>query len=333
MITDTRDEIIEYINYHGQARVHDLARALQISNVAIHKQLKKLLEDKVIVRVGKPPLVFYKFPTEGKFETKETKQLPEYTKRIIQENFLSITPDGNLLYGLEGFSYWVDTYQKKGLFANLAQEYTKVVQEQKKFFSKEGLLDATIKIKNTFKETFIDHLLYQDIYSYKLFGRTKLAKLTMYAKQVGALDLIVKIAAWAKPIIEKIIKKYSINAISYIPPTVPRPLQFIDEFASQLNLLLSGIKLTKVTPGDIPIPQKTLATTQERVINARDSIYLKDLRGQAYKNVLLIDDVVGSGASFNETARKLKKAKIGTGTIIAFALVGSIKGYAVVREI
>ena len=333
MTANNRGAIIEYINYHGHARVHDLKRTLQISSVAIHKQLKKLLEDKIVVRVGRPPLVFYKFPTEGKLENKKTQQLSEYIKRIIQENFLSITPGGNLLYGLEGFCYWVDAYQKNKPIKILAQEYVSALKEQKKHFSKEGWIDATIKLKNTFKEVFIDRLLYQDIYSYKVFGRTKLAKLTMYAKQVGAQALIIKIAAIAKPMVTKIINKYSINAISYIPPTVPRPLQFMDEFSVQLNLSLPEIKLTKVTPGDIPIPQKTLASTEERIINARDSIYLKDPKTPSYENVLLIDDVTGSGASFNETATKLRKAKIGTGRIIAFALVGNIKGYDVIREI
>lgn len=332
MITDTKDKIIEYITYHDHARVQDLKRVLQISNVAIHKQLKRLIEDKILVRVGRPPLVFYKFPAEGKLENQQTQRLPEYTKRIIQENFLSITPDGNLLYGLEGFNYWVNTYQKNKSFIALAQEYLHTIEEQKKLFSKEGWLDATIKVKNSFKEVFIDCLLYQDIYSYKIFGRTKLAKMTMYAKQVGAQKLITKIATMAKPLLIKIIKKYSINAVAYIPPTVPRPLQFMDEFSVQLNLPLPEIKLTKVIPGDIPIPQKTLASTEERIINARDSIYLRDSRESIYKNVLLVDDVVGSGASFNETARKLKKAKVGEGGIVAFALVGNVKGYDIIRE-
>lgn len=333
MNTNTRDHIIEYINYHGQARVHDLKRTLQISNVAIHKQLKKLIKDNVVVRVGKPPLVFYKFPSEEKLENIDTKHLSEYTKRIIQENFLSITPDGKLLYGLEGFYYWAKTYQKNKSFVTLAQEYFDVLREQRKHFSKQGWIDATGKLKNTFSDVFVDHLLYQDMYSYKLFGRTKLAKLVMYAKQVGARELIAKISTIAKPLIARIIKTYSIDAVGYIPPTVPRPLQFMDELALQLNLPLPEIKFAKVIPGDIPIPQKTLASTKERIINARDSIYLKSTKQSLYKNVLLIDDVVGSGASFNEVSKKLKTANIGHKNIIAFALVGNIKGYDVVREI
>lgn len=333
MITNTRDKIIEYIGYHGYARVHDLQRTLQISSVAIHKQLKKLLKDTIVVRVGKPPLVFYKFPSEGKLENRQTRQLSEYMKRIIHENFLSITPGGKLLYGLEGFYYWANTYPKKKSFITLTKEYIDTLQDQSKNRSKEGWIDATVKLKNTFKEVFVDNLLFQDIYSYRIFGRTRLARLVMYAKQIGSNNLIITISQMVKPIVEKIIKTYQIDAIVYIPPTVPRPVQFMDELALQLNLSLPEIKLAKVIPGDIPIPQKTLASIEERIINARDSMYLKTAKHPQYKNVLLIDDVVGSGASFNETAKKLKTANVGYKKIVAFAIVGNIKGYDVVREI
>lgn len=333
MITDTRDRIINYIEYHGQARAHDLQKELQISNVAVHKQLKKLLQDGVIARRGKPPLVFYVLHVETNEATKtaETEQLPAHVKQIIEANFLSITPDGRLLYGVQGFIYWKNLYQKKKSFETAAKEYVNSIEEQKKYFSKEGWIEATSKLKNTFKDAYTDHLLFQEIYSYRIFGRTKLAKLVMYAKQTGTRELIDKISAMAKPVIEKIIKAYSIDGVLYIPPTVPRPIQFMDEFASQLSLPLPEIELVKVVPGDIPIPQKTLSSVEERVINARDSIYLKDTKESPYKNVLLIDDVVGSGASFNETAKKLKTVKVKN--IIAFALVGNLKGFDVIREI
>jgi|SRR3989344_607858 len=333
MITDTRDRIIKYVQYHGQARAHDLQRELQISNVAVHKQLKKLLSDGIIARKGKPPLVFYVLcvETNEAIQITETEQLSAHVKQIIEANFLSITPDGNLLYGIKGFIYWKNLYQNEKPFGIVAREYADLLGEQKKYFSEKSWIEATLKLKNAFKEAFVDHLLLQEIYSYKLFGRTKLAKLVMYAKQTGQRELIDKISFMAKPVIEKIIKTYSIDAVLFIPPTVPRPIQFMDEFASRLSLSLPEIKLVKVVPGDIPIPQKTLSSVEERVINARSSIYLKDTKESPYKNVLLIDDVAGSGASFNETAKKLKAVKVKN--IIAFALVGNLKGFDVIREI
>ncbi len=334
MTTNTRGKIIEYITRHQQARVHDLHKALLLSTAAIHRQLKKLLQAGTILRVGKPPLVFYTLPpaTEAA-QTQAHGSLPVDAQKIIETHFLSVTPDGKLLYGTEGFNYWATLYQKNRQTNKLAQEYITVIKEQRALFSRYGWIDATSKLETTYNDTYVNHLLFQDLYSYKTFGRTKLAKLVMYAKQIGAKPLIDEISAMAKPFIEKIIKTYSIDAVAYIPPTVPRPIQFIDEFSTQLHLPLPNIVLTKVTPGDIPIPQKTLSTVRERIVNARDSIYLKNSAETSYANILLLDDVAGSGASFNEVAKKLKAVGVGHKTIVAFALVGNIKGYEVIREI
>lgn len=67
MITDTRNRILEYIRIHKQARAHDLVKAFGISQVAVHKQLKNLLNKDEVSKVGKPPLVFY-VPKEKKEE-------------------------------------------------------------------------------------------------------------------------------------------------------------------------------------------------------------------------------------------------------------------------
>lgn len=334
MITNTRNKIIDYIHYHGQARVEDLHKSLQISKVAVHKQLRRLLIEGLIMRVGKPPVVFYKLPPETPVSrTIDTKELPVHVQQVIDANFLSITPDGRLLYGLVGFMDWANIYQKNKSIEVVAREYADIFRAKEKLFSPDGYVDATSKLLDVYGQTPITHLFFEDIYSYKTFGRTKLAKLVMYAKQTGEKELIDQISRQARPIVEKIIKKYLIDAVVFIPPTVPRPIQFMDELKSSLNLHISEIKFEKVVPGDIPIAQKTLSSLSERVINARDSMYLRRNSEQKYKKVLLIDDVVGSGASFNEVAKKLAHAGIGSENIIAFALVGNIKGYEVIREI
>lgn len=59
MITDTRKRIIEFITKNGQARVYDLVLNLEVGNVAIHRQLNKLISAGVLRKIGNPPLVFY----------------------------------------------------------------------------------------------------------------------------------------------------------------------------------------------------------------------------------------------------------------------------------
>lgn len=59
MIADTKKKIVTYIQIHKQVRVHDLVREFGLSRVAIHKQLKNLTASGTVVKMGKPPFVFY----------------------------------------------------------------------------------------------------------------------------------------------------------------------------------------------------------------------------------------------------------------------------------
>jgi predicted amidophosphoribosyltransferase len=51
-----------------------------------------------------------------------------------------------------------------------------------------------------------------------------------------------------------------------------------------------------------------------------------------YNKVLLIDDAVGSGATLNETAKKIKDLKIAR-EVIGLAITGSFKDFAVISEV
>lgn len=328
MTTNTGVKILEYILAHKQARAHELVKAFGISQVAIHKQLNNLLNKGKISRVGKPPLVFY-VPKEKKEEIKS--DVSSSIKKMIDENYLYISPLGELLYGLDGFTAWTKSVNEGARIRQLASEYVNTLNETKNHFTTTGWIDATKKLKNTFKETYADKLLYADFYSLPKFGKTKLGQLVLYAKQSQNIELINKIAVLVKPLSEKIIKKFAINAIAFIPPTIPRSIQFMNELEIALRLKLPGIELVKITTGNVIVAQKTLARLEERILNARSSIFMKS-NEDSYPNILLIDDAAGSGSTFNETAKKLKNVMVKT-KIIAFAIVGSLKGFDVIREV
>lgn len=75
IILPTSEQIIEYIRNHGQARAHDLCRVLGISNVAIHKQLRKLYVNNILKKIGKPPLVLYVLPDTSRENLLELEQI------------------------------------------------------------------------------------------------------------------------------------------------------------------------------------------------------------------------------------------------------------------
>ena len=53
----------------------------------------------------------------------------------------------------------------------------------------------------------------------------------------------------------------------------------------------------------------------------------------AVKNLLLVDDALGSGATLNEIAHIVKNKKLCSGKIYALAITGSPKGFEVIQEV
>ena len=139
-----------------------------------------------------------------------------------------------------------------------------------------------------------------------------------------------QIGAIIKPKIDELIKTNNIDAVGYIPATVKRRVQFQKELERILHLPLPKINLVK-TRNAVAIPQKSLSKLEDRIANARATIFVDD--DQKHNNILLIDDAVGSGATLNETAKKIKDKGLATGKIIGLAITGSFKGFDVINEV
>jgi predicted amidophosphoribosyltransferase len=89
------------------------------------------------------------------------------------------------------------------------------------------------------------------------------------------------------------------------------------------------IKVDKIK-NQIVVPQKALSKIFERIANAKNTFYVPNQK--KYKRVLIIDDAIGSGATINEIAIKLKEKKIAS-EIIGLAITGSYKGFDVISEL
>lgn len=325
MKTDTSKKIIEYIKENGQATAKELVNYLSISPQAVFKQLLRLINEKKISKSGSPPKVYYHFYEVS--SALEKVDVSSALKKIINEHFLVITPSGEAKDGLEGFLYWCNKFKLDT--HKTALEYEKTL---KKYAAHkiDGLIDGMSKMKNTFKKVYLDKMLYLDFYAIERFGKTKLGQYLLYAKQSQNREQIKALIMTIKPQIEKIIKKYNIDAIGFIPPTVKREVQFMKELQQQIKLKQHKISIVKIkTP--IIVPQKTLNKLDDRIENAKKTIIV-DEKGQ-YQNILLVDDAVGSGATLNETASQIKKKNICKGQIIALAITGSFKGFDVISEI
>ncbi len=324
METNTEEKILAYIKSRGQVTANDLTEHLQISRQAVHRQIGRLQEEGLIYKIGRPPKVFYLI-AEDKVK-KEDNAVDENTKKIIDENFLNITPSGERQEGFEGFINWC--LKRKDPLEKTAKEYVETFKKYKSY-KKNGLISGMHKIKDTFPDTSVDKLFYLDFYSIERFGKTKLGQLLLYAKQSQNKGLIKELVDQIRPQIQELIKKYKVDAVGFIPPTVKREIQLMRELEKQLDLTNPKISLVKVkTP--VTVPQKTLNKIEDRIENARRTIMVDDTK--KFKIVLLIDDALGSGATINETAKKIKNQGLAE-TIIGLAITGSFSGFEIISEV
>lgn len=329
MKTDTGERIVKFIKTQGRVRPHDLVREFKISSIAIHKQLRKLLGKGIISRIGTPPLVFYVIGTDYH---PDVSAIDNKAKANINKSYFYVSSSGRIIEGLNGFIEWVKETKQENQLLPLISEYVKYRESANKHISNFGWIDATRKITDTFSKVYVNKLLYQDFFALPKFGKTRLGQMVLYAKTSQNRELMRDVVRLIKPVISKIIMHYQIDAVSFIPPTIPRNLQFLKETEFELNIKLPQVGLNKVFAGPVRIAQKSLPKLEQRIKNAQNTIFPAKIN-TSYKNILLIDDAVGSGATFNETSKKLKEEKIATGKINAFAIVGSMKGFDVISEI
>jgi len=321
---ETSKKIIKYIETKGQVTATDLSNFLAISRQAVHKQLNNLLEDGRLYKVGKPPKVFYLL-AQSKTRLSAV-QIEPPLKKLIDENFLIITPAGEKMEGLEGFIYWCG--KQKLPVEKTTIEYERTLS---KYFQhkKDGLIDGMYKIKHTFPEVFLDKLFYLDFYSIERFGKTKLGQLLLYAKQSQDRTLIKELVDKLRPQITGLLERFKIDAVAYVPPTVKREVQLMKELERMLSLPMPALNLVKMkTP--VAVPQKTLNKLEDRVENAKSTIVVDDDR--KYGTILLLDDALGSGATMNEIARKIKNQNLAQ-TVIGLAITGSFSGFEVISEV
>jgi len=326
MKNETRQKIINYLKKNKQVSGVELADFLNISDRAVRKQLKSLLDKGIVYKIGKPPKVFYLIKEKVTQITDSLISFDKNKRKIIEENYLIITPSGERKEGVEGFIYWCN---KNNLDVNKAvDDYVKTFKKYDSY-KRGGVIKGKDKFQNTFKKVFLDDVYYLDFYSIERFGKTKLGQLLLYGKQSGNKKIIREIIAAIKARIEEIVRLHKIDAAGFIPWTVKREVQIMRELEKGLKLNVGRIKIEKIKT-EIIVPQKTLSKLGDRIENAEKTIVLTE--NVKYKNVLLIDDAVGSGATMNETARQIKNRKIAK-KVVGIAITGSFKGFDVISEV
>ena len=310
------DFLFEYID---QATIDDLARVWGVSVNSAKKYVKKFVDESILKKFGTPPKkIIYTYALQKNDILFSSEQ-----KEIIERYYIYTTPDGRLLEGMKGFVYWAKNKSGRKDIVKLAEEY---INTRKKYYDdRVGVLmiDATEKLQHVFNDdVYIEKLFHRDFDALPVFGKTALSQMVRTAKSGHANRILMKkIVEKIQESVNMIISQYNIDCIAFIPPTVARKTQLMTFISKNLNVPFKKILFSKAKTL-IPIQQKSLKKIEDRILNAQKTIIVSGKN--TYKNILLIDDVTGSGATLNETAKKIIAQGMAQ-KVYAFTITGSAK--------
>ena len=325
MKTDTRQKVYEIIKKNYPIWVTKIALLLGLSNEIIHRHVKKLINENLVYKTWAAPKVYY-FPLEN--INKNEIAVSQNDSDFLDNNFLDFTPDGQMISWPEGFSYWC-----KKRWLDISKEislYKDTIIKYNSYKNKDGYIDGKQKILNTFDQVYLDEIYYLDFYSIEKYGKTLLWNLMFYWKQSGDKEIIWKILSYVKTPIYTMIFKKNIDWFWFIPPSIDRKIQIMTELKKWLQLSWKELKLIKIFKQKV-VSQKSLSKSSDRIINARETIFIEN-PDFSVDTILLIDDAVWSGSTLNETAKKIKEKNIAK-KVIWLAIVWSFKGFEVINEV
>jgi predicted amidophosphoribosyltransferase len=167
------------------------------------------------------------------------------------------------------------------------------------------------------------------------FGKTLLGLIVQKAKvgEESSLPYIKEIRDILIQYIPYLIVKFKCDAVIWVPHTIKRRVPLQDFLAKELKLCIPIIPVTKIVIKDI-VPQKTLSELNRRLENATLTNHVTESVDtlKRYTNVLIIDDAIGSGATIQAIGCNLKNLNQHL-NIFALAIVGSYKGFDVIKDI
>ena len=324
-----KNKIVQLFELKKELSVSEIVNDLSISKQMTHLVLNDLLENNFISKIGSTPKTIYRVKVQQTVSEFSKKIISNDKQNFLKNNFLLITEIGQMLEGLDAFENWC---QKRKLpLEKTIVEFILTKEKYNNYLENNGLISGLDKLKNTkgYDQIFLDELLYLDFYAIERFGKTRLGTILHYAKQ-GQNKMLMRILInEIREKINKIISQYDINAVAFVPPTIKRETQLMKFLSSGLKINLPVLVIQKIG-GIIPVPQKSLNKLEERINNAENTSVIKG--NVSYRNLLLIDDAVGSGSTLNQISGKIKRKNLAE-NIIALAIVGSFEGFDVITDV
>lgn len=245
---------------------------------------------------------------------------------LFFKDFLYITPSGRIIKSIFGFYEGYILGQKLPPIKTM-DEYIKTMEKYNQFKNPEELINITSKLQKTFGDNCsINQAFACEFYAIERFGKTRIGQLLLHGKQTQNLRAIEEVCASTRIKILDFVNKNKIQAIVFVPPTTPRQLQFMDYWQKNLNINLPVVKFEKKIY-DIPVQQKTLKSKEHRMENAMETMFLvKNPDILSYERILIFDDAVASGSTFQALGLKLREAGIAKDQIYVLAITVTANG-------
>ena len=324
-----REQILELFKTDSELSVKEIVDRLHVTKQSAHSVMNKLMEEGRVEKLGRVPKTIYRLISSSAPKAEIATTVSAAHKKFLQKHCLLITETGKMLEGANAFEVWCR--QRKLPFEKTIQEFITTQQKYDAYFNREGFINGMEKLKNTkgYEKINLDALYYLDFYAIERFGKTRLGTLLHYAKQGQNKFLMKKMMDEIHGRIEKFVAHHHFDAIGFVPPTIRREVQIMKFIQTHLRFSLPVLDIKKVS-GIIPVPQKSLNKLEERVVNAQNTFAITERR--SFDRVLLIDDAVGSGATLNEIAGKLKQKNTAQ-HITGLAISGSFKGFDVITDV
>lgn len=326
MKTETKSKIIEFIKKNWHVSVKQIKEKFPINTTIIHRHLKSLIDDNILIKIGKTPHVLYMIAT-----SKSDEALLGYEDREwLDKNYYNYDSDGRVLDWYEWFVSWCTS--RKFDIQDQCNKYKSICSYIKKKKNDIGLINWKKYLTDKLWKIYIDELYFIDPYQIWHFGRSKLWTITFYAKQSQNKDLIKQVLHIIKYPILSYIKQNNIDAVCFVPPSIKRWVQLMAEIKKWLKIEIPELKLIKMFPSGVIIPQKSLKSMEQRKKNAENTIFISPNQ-KSYNKVLLIDDFMWSWSTINACAKKLIENKLAK-KVEAISLLGNVDTeYDVINEI
>lgn len=241
------------------------------------------------------------------FIIQEESEYKESYSNFIEKKFIDLESENKRSYGV--FLTLLQSKDKTPLI-NAESKLTSLTPEYKT--CKEKIVLDSLHYTGLDKIDNIKSTMYQTMESIKEFQDRK--EIENFYKEVFTKDF------------EELIHHYTIDTIIVIPNSVWRKISFNEYIEKKLKKTFSTIPFITVKTNVFPgrRPQKKIHGICKRIENATKLFDIVDIPNKQAKNILLIDDVLWSGATMNTIAKKIK-AKVPTAQLHGYSILGSYR--------